>query len=206
MSKPVIIIGGGDHGAVVADVLLLSRRTILGVADPALSPDKPWHFGIPVLGDDDVISGFSPDSVELVNGIGFLPRSQRRQQIFQQWQSQGYGFSNVVHPAATIGREVAMEDGVQIMAAAVINVRAMLRANCIINTAAVIEHDVIVGQHCHVAPGAIICGGSQLGEACFIGANATVIHYQTLKANTTVPAGGLVNDCRYPSALQEVRS
>jgi len=192
MSKPVILLGAGGHAAVVADALLASGGEIAGVVDPSYTPGDEWRYGLRVLGDDQCINDYAVDEIALVNGLGVLPGQNRRRALYQHWRGRGYAFTAVVHPAAIVGRQVTIGEGVQIMAGAVVNSGASLGPNTIINTRAVIEHDVAVGDHCHIAPGAVVCGDCRVQVDCFVGAGAVVIQGQILTPGTVVPAGACV--------------
>lgn len=190
MTEPILLLGGGGHARVVADSLLLGGRTLVGVADPGLEAGGRWLHGIEVLGDDDgALAAWPPATVELANGLGFLPGSSRRQRLYEGLSRQGYIFCQAIHPTAVIAGDAVLGEGVQVMAGAVINSGARIEDNVIINTRSVIEHDCRIGAHTHVAPGAVICGDCELGEACFVGAGAVVIQGRRVARRTVVPAG-----------------
>jgi len=189
MSKPLILMGGGGHAAVLADCLLLLGGNVLGVIDPALVEGQSWQFGIKVLGEENVVFKHSPDDIELVNGLGFIPPSRARRDLFQRWTENGYSFASVVHPSAIIGRDVVLSSGVQVLAGVIINTGACIGDNTLINSGAVIEHHSQLGRDCHVAPGAVVCGGASMGVGCFVGVGSSVIQQQSLDDFTVVPAG-----------------
>ena len=65
--RPVIVVGAGGHGAVVADSLLAEGRTVLGFVDarPESASGLP---GLDVLGSDERLD---PEAgYDLANGIG----------------------------------------------------------------------------------------------------------------------------------------
>ena len=45
---------------------------------------------------------------------------------------------------------------------AIVNAKAKIGRNCIINTGAIIEHDVIIEDNCHISTGSIVNGGAKL--------------------------------------------
>lgn len=195
MSQPeVLVLGAGGHAKVLIDALQLSGRRIRGAleADPSL-----WGttlLGVPIVGGDDTILSYDSEEVELVNALGSTHSTAARRKLFETWKTNGYRFANVIHPTAILSKYCQLGEGVQIMAAAVLNASTNVGDNSIINTAAVLEHDCIVGAHCHIAPSATLSGcvevkqGSHvglgarvlqnltLGEACLVGAGAVVLH------------------------------
>lgn len=189
MSRPVIIVGGGGHARVLIDVLLLQSAEIIGISDPALEPGSHGPFGLAVLGDNEAISDYPPDSVELVNGIGSTHSTLKRRQVYELFCARNYRFASIIHPSAIIAREVSVGDGVQIMAGSVIQTGTVIGCNTIINTGAKIDHDCRIGDHVHIAPGAVLSGGVVIDDCSHIGAGASVIQSVHIGRDCLVGAG-----------------
>ena len=60
-------------------------------------------------------------------------------------------FIGCCHPFSSVSKEAEVEVGVQIMKGSLIQPRAIIRKNSIVNTGAIIEHDVEIGSWSHVA-------------------------------------------------------
>jgi UDP-perosamine 4-acetyltransferase len=173
--SPIIVIGGGGHGRVVIDALLRSGATVIGVIDPDRRVAAQLPATVPWLGGDDALAGYPPSRYRLANGVGGIGEPQRRR-VFETFRQAGYAFAQVQHPAAVVApSSVALGEGCQIMAGAVIQPGACIGADAIINTRASIDHDCVVGDHSHVAPGAVLCGDVVVGDDTHIGAGAVVI-------------------------------
>ncbi len=95
-------------------------------------------------------------------------------------------FETVIHPSAVIAPEVHIDDGVQVMAGAIVQPGSWLGENVIINTGARVDHDCTIDAHAHVAPGVTLSGNVHVGNGAHIGAGATVI--QGIKVGTPVPS------------------
>lgn len=188
--KPVIIIGGGGHAKVLLDALLASGRTVIGFTDG--NPERASLLGLKRLGGDEVLAQFPPDQVELVNGIGSVGRPSTRAEVFGRLKGQGYGFAEVIHPTACIGREATLGEGVQILAGAVVQAGAQLASDVLVNTRAVVEHDCAIGSHTHISPGAVLCGGAVIGEGSHVGAASCVVQLIQVGRNCVVGAGAVV--------------
>ena len=63
-SKPVIIIGAGDHAKVLLDILLEQNIIVIGLTDKNVAK-KTLIYGTPVIGDDSVI----PDGVSVGRNV-----------------------------------------------------------------------------------------------------------------------------------------
>src|SRR5690606_7769732 len=120
MTKPVIILGAGGHAKVLAEIMGLSGTPIIGFSAPSVPDSLSKTFiGIPHVGDDAAVLQYSADEVALVNGVGSVGSSQRRESVFHFFQNQGYEFPVVVHPSAVISAYAVLREGAQVMAGAV---------------------------------------------------------------------------------------
>lgn len=189
MKTPVVILGGGGHARVVLDTL---RRLDIEVAG-LVAPEPPRGAApVPYLGDDDALRAFDPGSVRLVNGLGSIGRTRRRQELFSRFKSAGFGFATLVDPTALVSPSAELGEGVQILATAVVQAGARIAANSIVNTGAIVEHDCLVGEHCHIAPRAVLSGGIEVGNGSHIGVGATIIQGIVLGDEVVVAAGAVV--------------
>lgn len=192
MSKPVVVIGAGGHAKVVVDALLLLGAKVLCLTDADPAKHGESVLGIPILGDDVMLSRYSPDEIHLALGIGSVKVSSVRRQVFEKMRKSGYRFMTIVHPNTSIGREVELKEGCQIMAGAIIQTGSVLGINVLVNTRASIDHDCRIGDHVHVGPGAILSGHVSLGSGCHVGCGATVIQERHLGNDVQIGAGAVV--------------
>jgi sugar O-acyltransferase (sialic acid O-acetyltransferase NeuD family) len=192
MTLPIIVISAGGHARVLISALKVLNKNILGITDR--SPDIVGEHihDIKVLGGDDIIMDYSPDSIELVNGIGSISSTDKRKDIYLQFKKYGYSFANIIHPSAIIMSEVKLGEGVQILAGAIVQTGCVIGNNSIINTGAIVDHDCIIGEHVHVAPGAVLSGGVHIGTMSHIGTSSTVIQGIKIEEWVTIGAGAVV--------------
>jgi len=187
---PLIILGAGGHAKVIASIASAIGRRIFGVCDPKLAAIgiREWR-GIPILGDDEVISKYSPKEYELALGIGIRPGLSPRISLFIEFTEKGYIFPALIHPCSVVDRSVIIEDGAQVMAGVVLQSDCTIGKNTIINTRACIDHDSKIGDHVHVAPGSVICGGVLIGDSTFVGASATILPSVKIGRHCLIAAG-----------------
>jgi UDP-perosamine 4-acetyltransferase len=190
LSLPVIVIGGGGHAKVLADMLKLQGRELLGYTDA--SARLASALGLRYLGTDDELRSYPPPGVQLVNGVGSIRSASNRRRIFESLKTKGYLFAGVVHPSAVIASGVQLEEGVQVMAGALIQPGCRIGANSIVNTGAIVDHDCQIGAHVHVAPGAVLSGNVCVGEETHIGSGAAIIQGMAVGARSLVGAGAVV--------------
>jgi UDP-perosamine 4-acetyltransferase len=192
LSKPVIIIGAGGHARVLISALIAVRREILGIFDQDESMLGQSVAGVPVLGNDDKIKDYGPDSIELVNGIGSVAATEKHRDVYLKFKNNGYLFAQVIHPAALIMTDVKLGEGVQIMAGAIIQSGCQIGNNTIVNTGTIMDHGCVIGDHVHIAPGAVLSGGVQVGPMTHIGTSVTVIQGINVGGGSIIGAGAVV--------------
>lgn len=191
MSKPVIIIGAGDHAKVLLDILLEQGEKVFGLADKSV-PKGTMIFGVSVLGDDEEVLKYSPEEIELVNGIGSVKSLVLRSKIFDFYKKKGYTFKTIIHPSAIISNRAKLAKSIQILARVVVNTDAEIGENTIINTGVIVEHGCIIGKNCHIAPGCVLSGRVAIGEGTHIGTGSTIIQGITIGHNVLLGAGSVV--------------
>ena len=189
---PVIILGAGGHAKVLFEVLRVQGRCVIGVTSAEAGSKGSLFCGVPVLGGDEALLNFTPQQVELVNGIGSIGDPTRRRQIFERNKTAGFGFATLIHPSAIIAEDVQAGEGAQIMAGAVIQPGVRIGNDSIINTRASVDHDCQIGAHVHIAPGATLCGSVTVGDWSLVGAGATVLQGVKIGRNCVVGAGALL--------------
>lgn len=187
--KPVIIIGNGGHAKVLVETLLLHNRKIIGFTAPEIEHNP---YSLSYIGDDNAILEFHPSEVELVNAIGSVSDTSLREKLFNEFKSQGYFFSLVIHPSAIISPTVKLGEGVQIMAGVVIQPFAKIADNTIVNTSTTIDHDCKIGEHCHLAPGVTMSGGVIVDDGTHIGTGTNIIQNIYIGKKVLVGSGSLV--------------
>lgn len=190
MQQSIIVLGGGGHASVLIATLLLQHQPVMGFVDPAVQ--RGSIHGAKRLGDDEVILQHQPRDVRLVNGMGSIGSNVLRSMLFRRFKTEGYRFASVIHPSAVVARDVRLGEGVQIMAAAVIQPGSKIGANSIVNTGAVVDHHCRIGAHVHVGPGAILSGQVRVAVGAHIGTGASVIQSIDVGPWSVVGAGAVV--------------
>lgn len=196
----LILLGGGGHATVLAEILRESGAPLLGLT--ALAPPTAGLLAeLPFLGDDEVVGDHGPDTVQLVNGLGSTATTQARADIFLRFTKAGYHFAGLRHPSAIVSPSAAAGAGLQVLAGAIVNSEARLGANVLVNSRALIEHHCEIGDHCHIASGAVLCGDCRLGAGVHVGAGAVVRQGIRIGTGAVIAAGAVVIDHVPPHSL-----
>lgn len=192
MSDSVLLIGGGGHARVVLDGLLAMGRECLGVC----ASEPPDLFDLDYIGDDaDAFRRF-PLGGEAALGLGGTPRqgasgTALRRRVYGDYAARGFHFPHLVGRGVIMAPDVVLEDGVQLIAGAVLQPNVRVGLNALINTGARVDHDTVVEAHAMVGPGAILCGNVEIGTGAYIGAGAIVLQGVRIGAEAVVAAGAV---------------
>ncbi|HET7657257.1 MAG TPA: acetyltransferase [Bacillales bacterium] len=188
--KPVIILGAGGHAKVCLDLLKILHHEVLGFASPKRSQSVLKE--VSCIGGDEEVLAYSPEGIWLVNGVGSTGNPTVRKDLFIYFKNHGYHFLTLIHPSAIISQDVHMEEGVHVMAGAIIQPGCRVDENTILNTKASIDHDCKIGKHVHLAPAATLSGNVRVDDECHVGTGANIVQNLHIGEKSIVGAGALV--------------
>jgi sugar O-acyltransferase (sialic acid O-acetyltransferase NeuD family) len=181
----IVILGGGGHGAVVAEAVLAAGvHEVLGFCD-----DDPSQQGVGGLKHLGPITSAWSVAEGIVLGVG---NSGLRRRWRERALSNGLQVPVIIHPHAWVSPAARLGAGAVVMAGAIIQARAVIGDGVIINTAASVDHDCRIGSYSHCAPGARLAGGVSIGEECMVGMMACVIEGRSVGAKAMIAAGAVV--------------
>lgn len=204
---PIVMIGGGGHASVLADILIFQGREILAVISPEDISQRPVFKGMTHLKKCEDVLAFSKDKVLLVNGIGMMPKSGFKRKINEYFLSLGYRFETVIANSAYVSPFSKIETGAQILPMAIIQTGVTVGSHSIINSGALVEHDCNIGSYNHIAPRATLCGQVETKNNVYVGAGSTVIQGVSIGSDSIVGAGASLtksletNTIAYPARV-----
>lgn len=186
--KPIIILGGGGHAAVVAEAALAAGLKLLGYCADDKSKNAPADLSW---------LGTIRDARELASKHGaMIHAAVGDSKLRRKWVESmpSVDAATIIHPRAIVSTSAIIHAGTFISAGAVTNARAVIERGVIINTSVVVEHDCEIGEFTHIAPGAVLAGGVAVGRNVLIGAGAVVIPHKRIGSGVTVGAGAAVTE------------
>lgn len=187
--EDIVLVGFGGHAKSVADCIEREGKYhIVGYTDVKASSDRYRYLGT----DDALEAIFAGGIANAVVGIGYMGKGTIRQKLYGNLKDIGFNLPVIIDPSAVVSSTAIIDEGSFIGKGAVVNAEASIGKMAIINTKALVEHECIVEDFAHVAVGAILCGQVNVGEAAFIGANATIIQCRNVNAGAIIPAGEVV--------------
>jgi sugar O-acyltransferase (sialic acid O-acetyltransferase NeuD family) len=204
---PIVLVGAGGHAASCIDVIEQTGRyriaALIGMPDEA----GTRVLGYEVLCGDDRLSELAGNVRHAIIAIGHIKTAAPRVRIFERLWSLGFELPVIVSPRACVSPHAAIGAGTIVMHGAIVNARASVGRNCILNSHSLVEHDAQVGDHCHVATGAILNGAVHVGEGTFVGSRSCVRQEIRIGARCVVGMGERVlSDCADDTTLPRAAS
>lgn len=189
----LVIIGASGHGRSVADAVVSEGRfELVGFVDRS-APVGSTCSGFEVLGDEPALPALVRDrGIEwalIAVGDNFV-RARVAERLRAALPS--LRFAAVVHGAAHVAADVAIGEGSVVFAGAVVNAGSRVGRFCIVNTRASLDHDGVLDDFASIAPGVTVGGNCSIGEHSAIGIGAVLSHGVRVGTHSVVGAASLV--------------
>jgi sugar O-acyltransferase (sialic acid O-acetyltransferase NeuD family) len=135
------------------------------------------------------ISDYEPKgNHRLLGGIAD-PKSKLR--IYPELINRGAVFESMIHPSATIGRDVSLGVGAVICPYSVITCNVNIGDHVSMNLHASIGHDAIVGDYCHMNSHSEITGNCLIRRGVIFGSHAFILPGRSVGEFAKVGAGSV---------------
>lgn len=186
-SSMAILLGYSGHGYVVADAALEVGIQIIGYAENRSLSRNPYDLNY--LGDETENAFDWQLCSNYILGVG---ANGIRARISARVKSNRGKCLTVIHPSASVARNVRIGTGTFIARNVSMNPLVSIGESVILNTACIIDHECNIENNVHVAPGAVLAGNVRVKEGAFIGANSIVKEGITIGENAIIGAGSVV--------------
>ena len=181
-NSSIVLIGAGEHGKVVAEILEALQATILGFYDDDPAKQKVWDYPV-----RHRIDAFGPlDNIGFVISLG---NNAIRKKLDAAYK---LNYATAVHPMAFVSKRSKVGEGTVAMAGVCVNTGTVIGRHCILNTSCAIDHDCLLEDFVHISPGVALAGKVQVGEGTHIGIGASVIPGIRIGKGCIIGAGAAV--------------
>lgn len=193
---PILLIGAGGHAASCIDVIEQEELfAIVGLVGGTEEVGRDV-LGYPVLGADSELHTLVTKFGRALIVVGQIKTPEPRIRLFARLMALGCELPSIISPRASVSRHATLGAGTIVMHGAIVNARASVGSNCILNSQCLVEHDARIADHCHVATGAIVNGGASIGEGTFVGSQSCVRQEITVGRHCVIGMGERVlADC-----------
>lgn len=180
------MIGNSGHAAVVGSIIhRLKQYKLTAIASEKITAVRTKN-SITYLPQDEIYLNQNIFD-EVVIAIG---DNNVRKKVYSEFNDLNY--ATIIDPSAVIADDVSIATGTVVMPRVVINPKASIGTQVILNTGCIIEHECVLADFVHISPGAVLAGHVTVGKSSQIGANATVIQGKEIGNDVLVGAGAVV--------------
>ncbi len=185
-TRPLIIVGYGGHGRVVADI-----ARALNEAPDWLLDDEPTAAGADVVISGPIRSQI-PRCIATHRYVVAIGAATIRRELSEVILAAGGELATLIHPTAVIAPDVTIGAGTVIMAGAIVNTGTTIARFAVVNTGAILDHDNIVEDNVHISPGCVLAGRVTCCRDSFIGTGTSIIPRMVIGEGAVVAAGSTV--------------
>ena len=191
--KNILIYGASGHAKMIVDIIQKTNNYIMTGFVDSYKPINEVVYGHKIIGNLEQIPKLIKElNIEgIVIGIGEnITRMEKYHEIKKI--APNLEFVAIVHPTATIAKDVSITEGTVIMANVVINADAKIGRFSILNTASTFGHDCEMDDFSSLASGVTIAGNVKIGFCSAICLGAIIIQNLTIGDHTIIGAGSIV--------------
>lgn len=173
----LVIIAAGGFGRTVASLIDDintdgSKFNILGFIDDSPSEENvelAGRLGLEVLGGMDRLGQFAPVHFSVAHGSGSV-----RHELASRAVAHGHRPATVIHPTASIGRDVELGPGATLAHHAIVTTNVRTGAGCLHNMFSIVGHDCRLGAYVTLSPFASMLGGSSAEDRAWLATKSTL--------------------------------
>lgn len=187
---PVAIFGAGGVGLELGIELMACGDKVVFLDDSIFAKDKVYEIGSLLVGGKEKL--LDPRFLRRHDLIVALGDNETRRELSELACSNGAKLATFIHPDATVGIKMQLNDGVLIMRGATVSNRVAIGKGVIINQGANVPHDCVIGNYVNICDGVTFGCGCQIGDMAFVGLNATIIPGIKIGRWAKVGAGAVV--------------
>ena len=186
--KKLLIFPFNGNGIEALDCLEDKDYQFIGFIDD--SPEKlAAKSKYPVFGRS--ILGKEPDA--LVLAVPGSPTSfQRRKEFIESLNLPKERFATIIHPKASIGRDVKIGVNSLILAGVVLTSNSKVGESVCILPNSVVHHDSEIGDYTLIGSNVVVAGGTSIGPNCYIGSGSNIINQIFIGNGTLIGMGSNV--------------
>jgi sugar O-acyltransferase (sialic acid O-acetyltransferase NeuD family) len=116
----------------------------------------------------------------------------KRSEIIEQLNIDESRWATVVHPSATLGKDVFLGRNVMISAGVVLTSNAKIHNHVVLLPNTVVHHDSEIGELTLVGSNVTVAGNTKVGKNCYIGSGSSLINGIELGDQVLVGMGAVV--------------
>ncbi len=187
----VIVIGAGDGGKIVAELLSLDPAgyKLAGFVDDNKNLWGKEMAGGRVLGGTDQIQNLSRQNIFDCIIISITSNMAVRKRLFEKYRDLGFKFINIIHPSVYVSPSARIGQSNLIYGMVYVGTETRIGDNNLISAHSSIDHHNVVGSHNLFGPGCLTSGDVTIGDSCIFGAGVGMEPHLKIGNNIKVASG-----------------
>jgi UDP-perosamine 4-acetyltransferase len=193
LKEKIIIIGGGGHAKVVADIIKKTNiYEIVAVIVRKIS-DCENKWDCPVYEGDEILRDLRSKGItKAAIGIGGYKNNENRKQVFNKLKELEFYVCNIIDPNAIISSTVKIGEGNVIFPGVILNTDVIIGNNVIVATGSTIDHETVLEDNVLISAGVTIGAYSIVRDGALVALGSKVISGIEIGAKSLVAAGSVV--------------
>lgn len=191
--RRILIIGAGNGGEVVADLLSKeAKNEIVGFIDDnsLLWGKEVWNK--PVLGGIAQLEEIFAQKECTHLCVSITSNMKLRRRVYEELKRKGYAFVNALHTTAYINPFARIGEGNIIGAFVHIGYGTTIGNNNLISAHCDIEHHNNIGNHILFGPGVMTSGDVRIDDLCSLGAGVNIEPHIHLAEEVSIASGSTI--------------
>lgn len=189
--KPVLIFGAGQVAETFAEYLVANRLHVKAFVVDRERLTQPSLRDVPVVAFEDVERTYSTEAHSFIVGISFRGMNAMRALKYEAMKAKGYEPLTFVDRHARVAPSAKIGPGSVILDGNVIQTGTVVEENVVCWSGNHLGHHGRIGAHTWICSHVVVSGACEIGEASFLGVNATVIDGKKLGKRVLIGAGAL---------------
>ncbi len=191
--RPVVIFGAGSFAQVAAVYLRKdSPREVVAYTVDGRYLTADAFAGLPLIAFEDLLESHPPERVDILVATGFRGVNRIRRGIYERCKQAGYELVTYVSSRAFVMTDEPIGENTFVFEANVIQPFVEIGSDVVLWSGNHIGHHSRIEDHCFIASHAVVSGHVTIGEASFVGVNATLRDGISLGPSCVIGAGAVV--------------
>ena len=154
--------------------------------------DSDRFRDLPLVPFDEVVKRYPPPAHAMFIAVSYAQMNRVRMEKYAAAKAKGYQLPSYVSSRCTYLSEHSVGDNCFILEDNTIQPFVRIGNNVTLWSGNHIGHDAVIEDHCFLASQIVVSGRVRIGQACFIGVNATLRNAIAIAPRTLIGAGAVI--------------
>jgi sugar O-acyltransferase (sialic acid O-acetyltransferase NeuD family) len=201
-ARRIVIIGAGEFAGIAYEYF--TRDSPLEVAGFSVEEQflkERTLFGLPVVALERLEERFPPAKFDAFVAITYTQLNRARARLYAECRRRGYALASYVSSRAAVWPNARVGDNCFLFEQVVVQYHASVGNNVIVWSGSQILHRARIEDHCFLSSHVVVGGYAEVGEGSFLGLNCCVRDTVRVERDCVIGAGAVVVKATAPRAI-----